>query len=770
MSIFRDVEGTLVFRKIVQLFFFASCLSYAQPPVAEIDTVSVPPVFLKLTGVSGGVYTYRGKVAYRIIGWSNDRFNVSLSLVRDGTGETVPLTMTKGDVGTVAWPGNKGIHFTCSFDGPPDGTYRAKVSIVASRSDTAQAVENLIAGMSNADKQAIINGAGAGGVPATAWQDGSYGIRGGYAYPCGEAMASTFDTALAEEGGVYKGEDFRGLGCNIMLGTSMNLVRDGRSGRSFESYGEDPFLMGKMAAADCRGCTRSGLMVTCKHYCCMNEERAAGYYPVMISERSLRELYAFPFGMAASQGPATGVMTAYNSVNGYLSPQNRHLLTDILKNAWGFKGFILTDWDNGGGNFNACALAGLDLPVPGTWGDRLAAMVPATISQGFFDDKARRWLWSRYKARCFEPGYSIASTFHDSIDNAAHYGYVRRAAREAVVLVKNDRGLLPLDATKPVTIACVGPWSSQMRWHVSAGSEVMPRHRTPLTSALAAVGGANVTVTADYHACDYAIVCVGSDDKGEGIDRVEVSLPDTQDALCAAVEAVKPGKAIVFYTGGSCSDSGAWSQAPAIVMSFFASEDHTLAVAEAIFGEYNPAGRLPFTFPADSTQLPVFGIGYPWNPSGAVRDVYEDAWEGRGYPYYDRHNLKPLFCFGHGLSYTTFAYGNLRVSPPDGYPGDTFHVSVDVTNTGARGGDEVVQLYLHDEQSAQPRRYKDLRGFARVPLDAGRTTTVDFTITERDLEYYDTTQAAWVVEPGPVDVLVGASSLDIRQQGTLTIR
>jgi beta-glucosidase len=392
-------------------------------------------------------------------------------------------------------------------------------------------------------------------------------------------------------------------------------------------------------------------------------------------------------------------------------------------------------------------------------------MVPGTISQGFFDDKARRWIWARYKTHCFEPGYTIQSTYLDSIDNATHYNYIRRATREAVILAKNDNNLLPLDRSKPVTIAVVGTWANQMRWYVPGSSQVRPTHITAMNAAIKQIGGANVTITSDYTNCDYALVCIGPNDEGESFYRNEVSLPDTQDQLAGRVLAANPGHTILCYTGGSTADSGAWSRAPAIVMSLFAGENHTLAMAEVLFGDYNPAGRVPLTFPADSTQLPRFGLSATvW-----MKDIYEDAWEGRGYPYYDYHKMQPLFCFGHGLSYTTFAYSNLSITPAGGYPGDTFHVSVDVKNTGTRDGDEVVQLYLHDEQSAQPRRYKDLRGFARVQLFAGQTKTVNFGITERDMEYYDTTRSDWVVEPGPIDVLVGASSLDIRQSGTLTI-
>jgi beta-glucosidase len=757
-------------KKFILAQLVCAGLLFGQPTAVDIltavDTVQVPSVFLKLTDISGGVWKYRGKVSYRIIGWAYDRFNVSMSIVKDGIGEAVPCTMVKGDIGAVNWPGTRSIHFACQFTGQPTGTYKAKISLVPGRSDTAQFIEDLINRLSNGEKQTIINGGSAGGVPGVAWRDGPYGIGSTCGFPCGEGMAATWDTAIAEQGGVYKGYCFRGWGINVMLGPSANLVRDGRAGRTAESYGEDPFVNGKFAAADLRGDTKSGLMVTLKHYCCNNVERARGFYPVLASERSLRELYTYHFGMAAQEGACTGLMTAYNAVNGLHNAQNRHTMTEILKNSWGFKGFILTDWDIGGGNYTASALAGLDLPTPNTWGGALAAMVPGTISQSYFDDKARRWLWARYKTGCFEPGYSIAR-YKDSILNTTMYNYMRSVTRESMILAKNDNSLLPLDRSKAVKIAVVGAWANTARCGPPGSAQNCPVHTTPPTQAVKQIGGFNVTVTTDYQNADYALVCIGPDDVGEGRDRDAVSLPDTQDRFCGQVLALKPTKTIVFYTGGGCVDSGNWSKAPGIIMGFYPGEDHCLAMAEVLFGDYNPGGKIPFTFPADSVQLPRFGIKVP--DDWAKGDTYEVAWEGRGYPYFDLHNYKPLFCFGHGISYTTFAYGNLRISPAGGYPGDTFSVSVDVKNTGTRAGDEVVQVYLHDQQSNLPRRYKDIRGFRRVPLAAGETKTVTFNLLEQDLEYYDDRESAWVVEPGPIDVLVGSSSLDIRQRGAIMI-
>jgi beta-glucosidase len=381
-------------------------------------------------------------------------------------------------------------------------------------------------------------------------------------------MASTWDTAIIEEGGYFMGMSFRGHDYNVQLGPSANLCRDSRAGRTTESYGEDPFVNGKDASAALRGCSRGGCIVTLKHYICNNVERARGYYPVICSERSLRELYSYHFGMAAQEGACTGIMVAYNAINGFHNAKSKHTETDILKNSWGLKGFILTDWDNGGGDYNANALAGTDLPTPNTWGGALAGMVPGTISQGFFDDKARRFLWARYKTGAFDPGYT-RTKYTDSINSPNMVNYARRVSREAMILLKNDGAILPLDKSNPVTIAMVGPWAREIRCGPVGSAQNCPsKHYTPPYQAVKQIGGANVTVvTNGYTTADYVIVCIGPNDQGEGFDRNEVSLPDTQDQLVKTVLAAKPGHTIVWYTGGSTADSGNWNKAPAILMS-----------------------------------------------------------------------------------------------------------------------------------------------------------------------------------------------------------
>jgi beta-glucosidase len=757
-------------KKIIAVHLVYAAFLFAQPPASVIDTVLVPLSYLKLVDNASNTYKYVGKVAYTFTGWSNDRFTATMSLVKDGGGDVVPLTSVKGDVGASDRWGTKGIYFTCQFTGRPSGTYKAKIVINATKSDTAQKVEALLAKMDNAQKASQCTGVGTvnvTGVPSLGiaeWHmdDGPYGKRGGYAFLTGEAMASTFDTAICQEGGIYKGQDFRAFDKNIILGPTLNLVRDGRGGRTYEAYGEDPYLAGKMTAADSRGLQSVGCIPTIKHYACNNIERARNSYPVYVSERTLREIYTYGFRIGVQEGGAMAVMSAYNGINGMICPGNKHLNNDLLKGDFGFKGILVSDW---GANTNdaASATGGLDVSMPSGMSG-VAGLVP----QYLLDDKVRRSLHAKYVAGCFDAGYATTK-YKDSVNCKTHYDYMRRATRKAMILAKNDNNLLPLDKTKPIKIALVGTWSNSLRWFVSASSLVNPMHLTTPKDAITKIGGSNVTVTTDYASADYALVCVGPDDKGEGVDRVNVSLPDSEDQYCSRVLAVKPTKTIVFYTGGSCADSGAWSRAPAIIMGFFPGEDHTLAMAEVLFGDYNPAGRIPFTFPLDSAQLPRFGVGKPWDNTGLTKDQYEDAWEGRGYPYFDYHNFKPLFCFGHGLSYTTFEYANLQITPAGGFPGDTFFVKVAVKNTGARAGEEVVQLYVHDVESSLPRRYKDLRGFSRVALAAGETKTLTFTLTDRDLACFDDTQSAWIVEPGRFEVLAGASSLDIRQKGTLSI-
>jgi beta-glucosidase len=743
-----------------------SCVAsiFAQPPATVIDTVLVPLVYLKLVDNTNNIHKYVGKVTYRFTGWSNDRFGVSVSLVKDGTGETIPLTSTKGDIGASDRWGTKEVYFACQFAGAPSGTYRAKISVNASKSDTAQRIEQLISQMSNVEKGAQCYGISTWesggcsrlGIPTFAMSDGPYGIRGGFAWPCGCGAASTWDTALIEEIGAAKAQDFRALGKNVALGPTLNIVRDPRWGRTYEAYGEDPFLNGKMTAADCRGVQKNGVLPTIKHYACNNIEEGRGNYPVVISERTFREVYGFGYQIAVREGGALGAMAAYNQVNGNPCTSNKHLLSDILKSDCGFKGFVVSDW---GATYNSVgsASAGLDISMPSGGGlTGIDSWVPGQLPQYMLDDKVRRSLRAKYRAGALNAGYTVTSG-NQNLNSAAHIDLMRRATRKAMVLARNDLGILPISKTKPTKLALAGRWANEMRWFVDASSLVMPLHQTSPKDAITKIGGSNISFVTDINTADYVLLFVGPCDTGEARDRHFLGLPADQDQYAGQVLAAQPNKTVLIYVGGSASTAGKWSTAKTIMIAFYPGEDHTLALAEVLFGDVNPAGRLPVTFPKDSIDVPS------WTPA------YEEAWNARGWAYYEYNKKDVLFPFGHGLSYTTFAYSNLGITPASAFPGDTFTVAVDVQNTGMRPGEEVVQLYVQDLICSVQRRVKDLRGFNRVSLNAGEKKTVIFKLTEKDLAYYSEKDAAWITEPGQFKVQIGPSSKDIKLTGTLTI-
>ena len=384
-----------------------------------------------------------------------------------------------------------------------------------------------------------------------------------------------------------------------------------------------------------------------------------------------------------------------------------------------------------------------------------AAVSNGSVPQSLVDDKVRRVLLSMFKAGMMVPGYNPVAYTADR-NSPAMQALALQAARESLVLAKNNGNLLPLNKATTQKIAIIGLYATDCRNDGGGSGSLTGPYCISITQGVTSkIAGTATTLVSDWTTADTVFVVVGINDPGEGFDRTNVDLPVVngvdQNALVAQVLAAKPNRTVVVYTGGSAAIAGSWSNAPAIIMALYPGQEQGNALAEVIFGDYNPGGRLSISFPNTADQLP------PWGPSF---NTYESAGEGRGYYYYDKHNLTPLFAFGHGLSYTSFAYSNLRIT------GMT--VQVDVKNTGTRAGDEVVQLYISDPVASVDRRVKDLRGFQRVNIAAGATATVTFTLTDQDLAYWRDSTNSWYVEPGVFNVLIGASSRDIRLQGSIT--
>jgi beta-glucosidase len=644
-------------------------------------------------------------------------------------------------------------------------------------------VEALVASMSDGECATMANGAQfqtnsipGKGIPSIVMADGPHGIRGGSQWPCLVSAACSWDPVLEQEVGAAEAKEFRAQGKNLQLGPMVNIIRDGRWGRASETYSEDPYLTGKMGAARIRGIQSSGVIADVKHYAANNIENGRGNYPAKLTERTLREIYLPAFKMAIQEGGAWSIMAAYNQVNGQPCTQNTHLLKDILKGEWAMPGFVVSDW---GATYNqgAAATNGLDCVMPSG---------NLSCASDCMHDKARRMLRALYCVGGLEAGYNPTANA-GIVTTDAQKAVVAKAGHANIVLAKNDGNVLPIDKTKIKTLAILGPKSCTGPRFGAIGSGMTTGTTIGALDAIKKKLGTAVTVVTDtnWQTADYVVVFVGINDSGEGFDRSNLDLPKynaagdlaksnfgvvdeagfdlDQNALVAQALAAKPNNTVVVYTGGSFSVAGTWSTAPGVVIALYPGGDQGNAIADVLFGDFNPGGHLSVTFPQKAEDVPA------WGNVAATYSTYEPVEEGRGWSYYDKKNLPVLYPFGHGLSYTSFVYSNIQIAPGTMPANGTVTVTVDVRNSGARAGDEVVQLYVADPEASVPRRVKDLRGFLRVTLKPDEKKTITFKLTPDDLAFYSDTASKWVAEPGVFNVQVGSSSRDIKLTGSFSL-
>jgi beta-glucosidase len=792
--------------------------------------------------------------------------------------------------------------------------------------DETRRVEDLLAKLTLDERASLTSGADLWhtrpvprlGIPALALSDGPSGARGSSlaegpssaSFPCGTALAATWNVALVERVGAAIGEDARTKGAHVLLGPTMNLHRSPLGGRNFECHSEDPHLSARTAVAFIRGLQSRGVAACAKHFAANDSEFERMSISSEVDERALRELYLAPFEAAVVEAGTWTLMSAYNKLNGVYAGEHGWLLAELLKSEWGFDGFVVSDWF--GTHSTADAVnAGLDLEMPGP-GIHLGAKVAEAVRKGeideaALDDAVRRILRIAHRTGALD---GVASGPEHADDRPEHRAIARRAAAEAIVLLKNDGDALPLDATRLRRLAVIGPnaehtvvqggGSARVRPHyvvsaldgiqARAGDEVdvayalgCTSHKTtpvlgsrvldgPLrveyrnghaaegapvlvresrdayftwlgafapevdgkafhvrltgritarasgsyTFSLVSAGksrlflddvlvvdnwteqspgpsffglgsaevradvaleaGRSVELRVEFSnegrpmlgglkvgcmpalppdlleravncaaAADAAVVVIGLNDEweSEGHDRADLELPGRQVELIERIAAANP-RTIVVVNAGAPVRMEWLERVPAVVQLWYGGQETGNALADVLFGEVNPAGRLPQTFPKRIEDTPAF-LHYP-GENGRV--VYGEGLF-MGYRYYDRKRVEPLFPFGHGLSYTAFRYTDLRLSLSSVPPGASLEVELDVTNTGTRAGQEVVQLYVHDV-------------VAKLALVPGETRTVRFTLGARALAYWDPAQGGWIAEPGAFEVRAGASSRDIR--------
>jgi beta-glucosidase len=642
------------------------------------------------------------------------------------------------------------------------------------------------------------------GLPTTYYTDGPVGPRQGNAtaMPVPLALGATFSPELARRYGDVVANEAKSKGNDVMYAPTVNIMRTPLNGRTFESYGEDPFLMTRLGVEYVRATQAQGVIADIKHYAANNQEGAdpsgrtgmpgsplgAGAegdrYVVNehIDERTLREIYLPHFEAAVKEANVASVMCAYQRVNGRYACESPHLLQEILEGEWGFKGFVLADYGaahNAGVSLNS----GLDFePWPAAaYGPAQvhAALASGQATQAQVDKAIRRVLRTEFAYGFFDrPAYRDDDA---QIDKAAHARTAREVEESAIVLLKNSGGALPLDAGRLKSIALIGAGADGFTTGGGSGNVKPFSFTSPLQAIQKRVGagvqvrhedGSDPDAAADAaKASDVAIV-IPADYLTEGADRPCLTLecPDAhgdQDGLIERVAAANPNTIVVLETGGPVLTP--WrDRVRALLEAWYPGQEGGTAIARVLFGDVDPGGRLPGTFPRSEDDLPT--AGDPEKYPGVNNEVFYKEGVLVGYRWYDSRGIAPAFTFGFGLSYTSFAYRNLRVEPAGGARLGA-KVSLDVANTGERTGSDVPQVYLGLPQPAagvvQPPR--QLKGFRKLELAPGKSKRVSFALDTRALSYWHVGSNGWRVAPGCYSLAVGRSSRDIALRRTLAV-
>jgi beta-glucosidase len=673
----------------------------------------------------------------------------------------------------------------------PPGGGNGDCPWVGSTAPIANRVSQLLAQMTQAQKIQMLHGNGASQpyigdmsaipslcIPAMGFHDGPSGVGDGFGgvtqLPSAVSSAATWDTALQKSYGTVAGAEFAGKGADVALGPTMNIVRDPRWGRAFETYSEDPYLSAQMATAGIQGIQSQGVMAEAKHVAVYNQEtnRNGPQDNAIVDQRTLQEIYFPAFQAAVSKGASASVMCAYSTVNGVYACQNANLLNNALYQQAGFGGFVTSDWGGAHSTVDA-ANNGMTIEMPGGYffADFLSqALANGTVSQATLNTMVSRVLTQMFAFGLFDK--QKTGDRNAVVTSAAHQATSRQVAEQGSVLLKNT-GILPLSTSTTASIALIGPDGGAGVRSVGGGSATATSSGTvaPINALQQRVAGTGTTVTYNdgndvtaavnaARAARVAVVCVGYGEN-EGADLSTIDLPGAQDQLIQQVAAANPNTVVVLNTGSAVTMP--WlGQVKGVIEEWYAGQEVGNSLAALLFGDVNPSGKLPVTFPASLNDVPAHTAAQ-WPGSGNVQ--YSEGLKV-GYRWYDAQNIAPLFPFGFGLSYTTFSFSGLQVGALDGSGNAT--VSATVTNTGSRAGAEIAQLYVGDPASTgEPA--KQLKGFQRVELPPGAGAKVTFTVTAHDLAYWNTSAANWTTAAGGYQIMVGDSSRNLPLTGTLNV-
>lgn len=690
-------------------------------------------------------------------------------------------------------------------------------------------IEEIISKLTLEEKSAMCHGNGlfrTGGVerlniPPLKMSDGPMGVRNEFPddswmpignsddyttyLPCNTALAATWNTSLAHEAGVVLGNEARGRGKDVILGPGINIIRSPLCGRNFEYMSEDPYLISKLVVPLIKGVQENNDVAACvKHFAANNQETERLKVEVEIDERTLREIYLPGFEAAVKEGNSYSIMTAYNKLYGYYCSHSEQLIKEILEEEWGFDGVVVSDWGAVHDTVEA-ANSGLDIEMNVTYNfddyffakPLVEAVKSGKVSEEVVNEKIRRILRMMYKINAFSEDRK-----RGIYNSSKHREKTLELARESIVLLKNEKNVLPLKDNKIKTLAVIGENANIIHSNGGGSAEIKALYEvTPLLGIKSRLGGQTEVKYAKGYDADKskkealineavelakisdAVIIIGglkhTDDDlqlennaltvskdqeikhyvdSEGYDKTDLNLPYAQDELIKSVLEVNKNAVVVMLSGAPVKMTEWIDDVSAVVQTWYNGMEGGNALAEILFGDVSPSGKLPITFPRALEDSPAHKIGE--FPGGKTVKYTEGIFVG--YRYFSSYDVKPLFCFGHGLSYTDFKYEALDILINE-VPEDTdISVKFKVTNAGDKDGAEVPQIYVRDLEASVERPKLELKGFDKVYLKAYETKEVEIKLNKKSLAFYSVEDKKWTVEPGTFEIFVGSSSEDIR--------
>ena len=649
-------------------------------------------------------------------------------------------------------------------------------------------------------------------VPWNDWGNPGWNNDSCVAFPALTCLAATWNRDVAGQYGAAIGEEARFREKDVILGPGVNMYRSPLCGRNFEYMGEDPYLAGKLAVPYIHGLQSMGVGACVKHYACNNEERHRHKTDVEVSERALREIYLPAFEMAVKEGGAWSMMASYNLFRGTHCCHNGYLINDILKGEWGFDGVVMSDWA-GCHDTKEAVLGGLDVEFGTRVGKKMPAgesvydtyylaeaykqgILAGEFSEEGLDEKVRRVL-----RLIFRTAMNMDKPF-GSMCTQEHLDVARKVAQEGIVLLKNEGDVLPVRKPGKISVVgenaykkmCIGGGSSMLKpiYEMSPLEGILERAARDGMEVVYSRGYVGDTTTTQDGICSFQkladdrpreeliaeavensrdadyVIYVGGLNKSlyqdcENRDRLEYGLPYGQDELISELAKVNPDMTVVIISGNAVAMP--WiDQVPSVLLGWYGGSEAGRAIADVLFGDVNPSGKLPFTFPVKLEDNPAHYNGKTFPTRG--KNHYDEG-IFLGYRWHEKMDIKPLFAFGHGVSYTDFEYGDVTLSSKK-IRGGKITVKVPVTNLGQVAGSEVVQVYVHDCEASVEMPEKQLKGFDKVYLEPGQTKTVSIELGPDAFSFFDEESMDWKTEPGDFEILVGSASDNISK--TVTVR